>query len=268
MLHHAKERTIPVSGGTMLCISFGHGPCPLVILPGLRFSSLKGTGLFLSLYYRKFTEIYTVYVFDRPAPVQKGCTIHDLSEQTAEAMEALGIHGADIYAASQGGMIAMDLAIHHPDLVHAMVLAVTASRANPVLQDAIRTWIGLVERKDDAGLFRDYAERGYSEAYLRKYGKGLGFLLSLQKCDDRERFAILAESCLSANIYEKLGELRCPVLVLGGADDRIVSAEASREIAEKLHCPMYLYEGMSHEAYNEAPDFNARVYEFLRAGRI
>ena len=38
----------------------------------------------------------------------------------------------------------------------------------------------------------------------------------------------------------------------------------SVEMAEKLGCPVYLYEGLGHSAYEEAKDFNSRILAFLQ----
>ena len=37
------------------------------------------------------------------------------------------------------------------------------------------------------------------------------------------------------------------------------------EIAKKLGCQIYMYENLGHAAYEEANDFNQRVYAFLKA---
>ena len=52
-------------------------------------------------------------------------------------------------------------------------------------------------------------------------------------------------------------------LVLGAAEDKIVTAKASEEIAERIGCPIHIYEDLGHAAYEEAPDFNKRIYDFL-----
>ena len=109
----AKEFYIEANGGKQLCITFGRGSHSLVLIQGLRLAPLKGTGAFAARYYRMFSETYTVYIFDRKEPVLPGCTIHDLAEDLAAAMDRLGLRGADVFGASQGGMIAQDLAIHH-----------------------------------------------------------------------------------------------------------------------------------------------------------
>ena len=78
-----------------------------------------------------------------------------------------------------------------------------------------------------------------------------------------ERFITLAKACLTCCTYDDLEKIKCPVLVLGGGKDKIVTGEASREIAEKLGCKYYIYDDLSHEAYNEAKDFNRRIYDFF-----
>jgi pimeloyl-ACP methyl ester carboxylesterase len=60
-----------------------------------------------------------------------------------------------------------------------------------------------------------------------------------------------------------LDRIRCPVLVLGGRQDKVVTGEASVEIAEKMGCKIHLYDELGHAVYEEAKDFNRVVYEFL-----
>ena len=40
--------------------------------------------------------------------------------------------------------------------------------------------------------------------------------------------------------------------------------EDPEEIAEKIRCEIYMYERLGHAAYEEAKDFNERIYKFLR----
>lgn len=45
--------------------------------------------------------------------------------------------------------------------------------------------------------------------------------------------------------------------------DRVTGGEASMEIAEKLGCKSFIYDDLGHAAYEEAKDFNQRVYDFF-----
>ena len=74
----------------------------------------------------------------------------------------------------------------------------------------------------------------------------------------------MAKSCLTCNAYDELDKIKCPVFVIGGRQDKVVGGKASEEIAEKLGCEIYMYDNLGHAAYEEAKDFNKRVYEFFR----
>ena len=108
------------------------------------------------------------------------------------------------------------------------------------------------------------AERMYSDAYLKRCRPLLPLLAVLQKPKDVPRFVALAKACLTCNAYEELERIQCPVFVIGGKQDRVVGGEASEEIAAKLGCSIYMYGRLGHAAYEEAKDFNRRVYDFLR----
>ncbi|MBQ6867651.1 MAG: alpha/beta hydrolase, partial [Clostridia bacterium] len=68
---------------------------------------------------------------------------------------------------------------------------------------------------------------------------------------------------LTCNAYDELDKIKCPVFVIGGKEDKVVSAQGSYEIAEKLGCEIYMYDNLGHAAHEEAKDFNKRVMEFL-----
>lgn len=89
-------------------------------------------------------------------------------------------------------------------------------------------------------------------------------LALLQKPKDADRFVSLAKACLSCDTYDDLDKIKCPVLVLGGRQDKIVTGAASEEIAQRLGCDLHMYDDMGHAAYEEAKDFNRVVYAFLK----
>ena len=263
MPFNANDFPVILEDGKVTVISFGTGKKPLVMLPGLRFAPINGGAQAVSWYYRMFARQYRVYMIDRKFPQVEGCTIHDLAEDTALVIKAQHLSDVYLFGASEGGMIAQDLAINHPELVRKMVLAVTASRINDTIERTIGHWIELAYKGDYDGIVMDYLEKGYSEKYLKKNRIFLPLLLKTQKFMPKEDFIALAKACFTVDTYEKLDQIKCPVLVLGGAEDKIVSGDASVEIARKLNCESHIYEGLSHEAYNEAKDFNKRIFDFF-----
>ena len=264
MLYGAKEGTLDIHNIQMDYMTFGYGTKPLVMIQGLNTRGIKGMAPVLAYLYRIFAKEYKVYLFDRRAELSANMTVRDLAWDVAQAMDALQIANADIIGVSQGGMIAQYLAIDRPDLVHKLVLAVTLARNNNTVQSVINHWTSLTEQGKMRELVADMADKMYSERYMKRYRPMLPLLTILQTPKDVSRFITLAKACLTCNTYDDLHKITCPVLVIGARQDNIVGAKASEEIAAKLGCECYMYEGLGHAAYEEAKDFNKRVYAFLK----
>lgn len=263
MLYRASEKILERQGVRMRYISFGVGARPLVLIQGLNTNGIKGAALFLAYAYRTFAKEYRVYLFDRRETLDEGTTVRELARDTATAMDALGLSDADVLGVSLGGMIAEYLAIDRPDLVRRLVLAVTLSKNNRMLSETISKWTELTVDGSFKALVRDMAERMYSEKYRRRYRLLLPLLTFWQRPRDVSRFLALMRVCLTCHAYDELERIKCPTLVIGGRKDRVLSGEASCEIAEKLGCEIFMYESFGHAVYEEAGDFNQRVYEFF-----
>ena len=264
MLWNLRESAVSLSSGSIDYAAFGYGKTPFVILPGLSLRDVKGAGAPLALMYRMFAKDYRVYVIDKKSEIADNCTVADLAEDTAAAMHALGIADACVMGVSLGGMIAQELAIRHPELVKNLVLGVTASRVNDTMAAVVGNWITLAEQGDFGSIVANMMDVMYSEHYVRRNGWLFPLLAKFAKPKNKARFINLAKAGLSSNTYDRLDGITCPTLVLGGADDKIVTAEASLEIAKKCGCSIYLYDGLGHAAYEEAADFNERVKQFLQ----
>ncbi|MBQ6465765.1 MAG: alpha/beta hydrolase [Oscillospiraceae bacterium] len=268
MLWNAKNGQVPLGGSAMSYVSFGRGGKTLVILPGLSdgLATVKGKALLLAPPYQRFFDRYTIYLFSRRDDLPQGFTIRDMAEDQARALAALGVEKAAVLGVSQGGMIAQALAVGHPGLVEKLVLAVTAPRVSPLSRERVEGWIALAERGDHKQLMIDTAENSYSPAYLKKYRKLYPVIGAVGKPADYGRFLANAKAILAFDITDGLERITCPTLILGGTDDRIVGMEASCELYERIAgSELFLYEGLGHAAYEEAADFNDRVFRFLES---
>lgn len=264
MIYNAKEHKLNLSDTQIDYITFGKGRKPLVMIQGLNTRGIKGAAVPLAYMYRLFAKDYKVYLFDRRTNLFEGITVRDIAMDIARAMDMLNISNADIFGVSQGGMIAQYIAIDRPDLVHKLVLAVTLSKNNDTVKEIIKNWIEMAEQGNMKRLVLDMAEKMYSDSYLKRYRPIMPLLTVLQKPKDMQRFIILAKACLTCNAYEELNKVKCPVFVIGGRCDKIVTGAASDEIAERLACKRYIYDNLGHAAYEEARDFNKRIYDFLQ----
>lgn len=265
MLLNAKNENIRFSGHDCDYISFGSGDDTLIMLPGVGdgFKTAKGVALPFSLMYRCFAEDFRVLVFSRRNRLLNGFTTKDMADDLAAIMDKLGIESAHVFGVSQGGMIAQQMAIRHPDKVKSLVLAVTAPRANDIMKDSLGTWLKMADKGDYKGIMLDTAERSYTGAYLER-GRRMNNLLALAKPKDYTRFRILCESCLEHNAYDELDRITCPTFIIGADSDKVLGGEASKELAAKIPgAELYMYPGYSHGVYEQAKDFNNRVLEYL-----
>jgi len=263
MAYFPQNKTVAVGDTVIDYAVFGHGKKNLVLLPGLSIRSVKGTALMLAAMYRIFSKEYTVYVLDKKRVVPEGYSIWDIADDTATAMQELGINSASIMGVSQGGMVAQALAIRYPDLVEKLVLCVTACEPNPTMEDVVGIWIDLAQKGDWKTFNCLTFEKMYSKEYLKRYGFMIPVVAGLSKCRDVPRFVTLAKACLAFDCVQELPQITCPAFVIGAKQDLVLTGEASEKIAQILSCELYLYEDYSHGVYNEAADFNQRIYDFL-----
>lgn len=243
--------------------SFGSGPRPFVIIPGISMKPVMPSAAAIAAGFQDFTTDWTVYVFDRKKNIEPGYSVWDMARDTAEVMQSLGLSGCDIFGASQGGMMAQAIAVTHPELVHALYLGSSHARPSNMGYSVMKGWITLSQSGDIPALNHDINGKVYSPAYYDTYRAIFAQLEQDGSREEADRFAILAQACNDFDIYDRLDEVKCPVFVAGSWEDHTLSGEASVEIARKLRCPLYMYSGYSHAVYDEAPDFRARMKQAL-----
>ena len=263
MLYNLKEASVTVGNSTMDYAVFGYGSRPLVIIPGLSLRDVRGAGLGLAYIYRRFMRDFRIYVIDKKNDVPEGYSVKDIADDTVAAMRSLGIDRADVYGVSLGGMVAQYIAVNYPEAVNRLILGVTTSRQNETLQRVVGGWISSAERGEFDFIINEMLGELYSESYARRYGWILPLLANYFRPKNMPRFINLAKACLTCDIYDRLHLIKSPTLVLGGEKDLILSGAASYEIAERIGCEIYMYPNLGHSAYDEAPDFNKRIFDFL-----
>ncbi len=266
MFWNAKNGKVPLGNTAMSYVSFGYGDRTLILLPGLSdgLVTVRGKALLLAKPYSLFFEKYTVYMFSRKDSMPDHYSIRDMAKDLCDAMNALGIRKASVMGVSQGGMIAQFLAIDYSYMVDRLILAVTAPCANDIIENNVKKWMNLAQHCAHRELMIDTAEQSYSENYLKKYRKTYPFIGLIGKPSSYRRFLINAEAILEFDASKELNKITCPTLIIGGEKDRTVGIQASYELKKSIHnSVLYTYEEYGHAAYEEAADFNSRVFKFL-----
>ncbi len=246
---------------------FGKGNRTLVILPGVSIQSVMNAADAVAAAYQSLMDEFTVFVFDRRRELPPVYTIRDMARDTAEAFQVLGLENVCLFGASQGGMIALVIAIEHPELVGRMVLGSSSAHVQPEQYRVLEEWIDLARRRDRVGLYLAFGREIYPPAVFDQYREALTEAAATVTDAELERFIILAEGTKGFNVSDDLPGIQCPVLAVGVFEDAVLDADATMEIAEKLDFRedfrLYMYVGFGHAAFDTAPDYRERLLRFF-----
>ena len=184
-------------------------------------------------------------------------SLDDMADDAVGLMDALRVERAHIVGASMGGMIAQLVAINHPDRTKSLtsIMSTTGRRDLPA---GNRETLSVLfqppkssSRDDliDASMLvqKALSSPGFpaSEAEMR---------LTAERRTDRAPFDPGGLARQSAALIAApprnalLRELRCPTLVLHGADDPVIPAAAAKDTAESIPgAELVIVPGMGHD---------------------
>ena len=257
-------QTIQTGSFSMRYFCFGepHGQ-PLAVIPGVAIKSVMEAADAVREQYRMFSEGYCIYVFDRRADMPCGYSVYDMADDTAEAMAALGLCGADVYGVSQGGMIAQVIAERRPELVRRLALCSTAANVPQNAGRILEQWAEYAESGKTAELVLSFGEYVYSRAYFDACREAFLAFGETVTPEDLCRFCTMVRGTRGFSANPEA--LHCPVLVMAGAQDRIFGAEPAQEIARRTGGTLFTYAQGAHGVYDEDPDVLTRLAAFLGA---
>ena len=269
-----EERFAEVKGVRMRYFLGGEGP-PLILVHGLGGAAANWTELVPLLLGR-----HRLLVPDLPGhggstalPAVAG--LEPFADRVALVAEREGMLPAPVVGHSLGGMVVLRMALRQPDDVPALVLTAAAGLSvgnlwgrnllsvfsiirpgrlaaryrsrvsrSPLLRRLI---FGFVSVADPAGL-TDEAVEGFLAAQLLHTDVGSAWR-ALQADDPRE----------------ELDAIRCPVLVLWGAEDLQLPLDDAFEYARRLRARLRVIPGCGHLLIGERPEVCDRAIEdFLR----
>ena len=262
-----KIETVRTNDFSMRFFRFGKGEKTMVILPGLSVQSVMGLAGAIRREYSEMENDFTIFVFDRREELPPVYPISEMAKDTVEAFKALGLREIFLFGASQGGMIAMTIALENPELVKSLVVGSSVSEVPDDRFEKIEGWLDLAKKKESTALYLSFGKAIYPPHLFKKNRLMLVLASKTVSEKDLERFIILAEGTRGFNVTERLDEIRCPVLVIGARDDNVLGPDAAEMIEEGLkgkpNFSVYMYDGFGHAAYDTAPDYRQRLLAFF-----
>ena len=230
---------------------------------------------------RAFKKHYRAVTFDNRGvgksdkPLEP-YTIKDMADDVVGLMDYLGIEKAHVLGVSMGGMIAQEVAIHHPERVRKLILGSTTAgrdekgRHSPQLLKAM----GLIEGFSDEDIKSVDIGKVMTSMNAYAFSGGLIKLLAMPYCWIRMKlFGIEGlkgqfEASMTHSALDRLHLIKAPTLVITGTEDRIVSPSSSDLLASRIpDARLVKIEGGSHTVVAEQRGrFNREVLDFLRGG--
>lgn len=256
-------RKVTANGAEIEYFKYGEGKRTLVVLPGLAVKSVLLYKDMVADALGLFGESFEVYVFDRRLNLPDSYSVEDMANDYIAAFETLGLKGVAIYGISQGGMIALTLALMRPDLVSALVLGSTSARISGESKTVVKSWNTLAAAKDEQGLIDSFIKYVYSPAFVEQFGALIADSLKGITDEEFARLVILTGRMNEYDVYSRLGEIKCPTLVLAGDEDAVLGKIAATELSEIKGSEIYIFKGFGHAVYDENPEFKERAKAFL-----
>jgi pimeloyl-ACP methyl ester carboxylesterase len=184
-------------------------------------------------------------------------SLDDMANDTVGLMDALGADRAHIVGASMGGMIAQLVAINHPSRTKSLV-SIMSTTGRRDLPSGNPETLSVLFRPPNSTSRDDLIE---ASILVQKAVSGPGFPVSeaemrarAERRTDYAPFDLAGIARQSAALIVALprnallNQLRCPALILHGADDPVIPAAAAKDTAESIPgAELLVVPGMGHD---------------------
>jgi len=198
----------------------------------------------------------------------------------AELLDELGVNDATIVGNSMGGFIGCEMAIRFPARVRRLVLVAAAGLSLRHMRHERKR--GLRARSENILFFGLGWLAARTDLVVRSRRLRRAMLLLVAAHPERLPGPLIAEQAHGAGkpgfddaleamtaypIRDRLGEIRCPALIVWGEEDRLVPLRDAAEFEWLiLHARKVLYPDTGHMVMLEQPErFNADVRAFIEA---
>jgi pyruvate dehydrogenase E2 component (dihydrolipoamide acetyltransferase) len=257
-----EPETVVLDFGTLRFLRQGEGGEPLVLLHG--FGGDLGNWLFAMPVLAAERAVYALDLpghggssKDIPAGDPAG-----LAATVEQFLDSQGLDRVHLGGHSVGGLVAAKIAIARPDRIASLILVASAGLGREINRDYIEGFIAAGTRRELKPVLellfddRSLLTRQLVDDVLR-YKRIDGVQQALRTIadaafDDGQR-ELVADS---------LAELTIPMLVLWGAEDRIIPAGHSAHAPERAD--VHVFEACGHSPHMErAGEFNRAVEGFV-----
>ena len=194
----------------------------------------------------------------------------DMADDIAGLMDALGISSAKVVGCSMGSIITQQLALRHPAKVSTAVLMCTWARCDAYAK-SVFNHMETIKARLTPPEFMEYIQllifgKKHWDENTQDLADGRADALNQQIPQPLGGLSGQAHACRDHDVYDRLGKISCPCLVIGGENDIFTPRWMSDEVHAALpNSELFLYPDAGHGFHFEnLEDFNQRVLDWLK----
>ncbi len=253
------------AGGTAYEL-YGQGPA-IVLVHGLGLNQAQWQWLLPAL-----TPRFRVLTFDLFGHGESADPVGqpDLRTFTAQILELLDdcrLVRCAVVGFSLGGMIARRFALDHPDRLSALAILHSAHDRSAAERAAIMRRVETARQSGPAATVDAALARWFTDGFQTRQPEMMALVRSWVTANRKDVYApiyqVLAQG--DAEIAATITEIRCPTLVMTGAEDSGNSPDMAQRMASAIPgARSVILPGLRHMALAEDPaTFNAPLVSFL-----
>lgn len=190
--------------------------------------------------------------------------IDDMADDIAALLDAHGIGGKVALAGvAVGGAIALHFASRHAARTNAVIVGSPATSVAAERRPALLERVIKVEAAGMASAVEDSMLSGYAPE-LRENAARFAAFRARWLGNDPSSYAAVYRMLLGTDLSDEVARLTCPVLVIGGALDRVRPAAGSEALAKTIPGARYRELRTGHYMAVQTPELIAdAISEFL-----
>jgi pyruvate dehydrogenase E2 component (dihydrolipoamide acetyltransferase) len=260
-----SPETVQVAAGRLRYLRQGEGGDPVVLLHG--FGGDLNNWLFAA---PGLAEGHTVYAVELPGhggsskDVGSG-DLEFLVDAAQQFLDALALERVHLVGHSLGGLVAATLALRDPDRVLSLTLLASAGLGEEINGEYLERFVSATSRRElKPALELLFADSGQVTRQLvddvLKYKRIDGVDTALRSIADH----VFAGGHQHVLIGDRLADIERPLLVVWGAEDRIIPPEHARQVPDTAD--VHVLKGSGHSPHMEMPGEVNRVMQRFLAG--
>ncbi|WXG46195.1 MAG: alpha/beta hydrolase [Candidatus Atabeyarchaeum deiterrae] len=188
------------------------------------------------------------------------------SEDVAELARRLRLGKAVFFGISMGGMIVLDLALDHPAIVEALVLADTQPGLSEETIKAGLEMVSMSQKMTGEELAKATMSFNFSPEFIDTHPDVVEQAIKISDARDPSSTFRAAEGLVKFDVKKRLKEIKVPTLIANGEDDQVIPLNVAKRLRDSIKGAklVVLHKGRHMAIIEKADEFNSAVSSFLR----